>query len=385
MTALPVARRRAVIEVTHPAHALRYLPIAEELERRDVEVLIIGREKDVTRQLLEASTAQFVMIQSRVVRRPRSLSLLYELVTRVVRIRRILRGIKPDVLLTSNPSGAIAAWAARIPAIFDTNDGRAAGAHHVLAATLADVITSPISVGEDLGWRHIAYRSWKSLAWLHPERSRSSGALPQALRHIPAEPYALVRVVAHAASHDRGVAGIDGTLMAEIREIIESGGLGFVVSAETGSSVARTTDFLARSPEIMPHLLERAAFVVTDSASVAEEASMLGTPVYRICTERGRRRYLDQLEERHGLGRNFSLSERQQFLAEVAFAVDNHPALRAAAAEARRVLLASHHDGVDWYADLVCRTMTLGRRRRRERISDLRALGFDERSRSARR
>jgi predicted glycosyltransferase len=374
---------RVLVDVAHPAHALRYAPIADGLQSRGVETLIVGREKDVTRQILEASGLPFVMLPTGRQRERSGTNrgrLVGELVRRVKGLRFVIRDFEPGAVLTSNPSGAIAGRSIGVPAIFDTVDGTAVGAHHSLSEPFADVVTSPVSVGEDLGRKHIAYRSFKSLAWLHPSRFQPSDRELLVAEGMPSGPFCLLRVVAHSASHDRGVAGLSDDMIAAVLERCHARGLEVVISAEVETPVIKTSPLLSTHPEAMSSVLSYASLVATDSASVAEEASMLGVPAYRICTPLGRRSYLDHLEERYGLGRNFMVSESSRFLQEVDSAARDHEALRSAAMSARQVLLEEHHDGVDWYIDLVSRVATFKKRSRSTIVEELRRAGLDERS-----
>ena len=68
-----------------------------------------------------------------------------------------LLDFKPDVIVTRNPAGAQTGRLLGIPAIFDTDDGKAAGIHCWSAAPFAHVITTPDCSDENYGRRHVKY------------------------------------------------------------------------------------------------------------------------------------------------------------------------------------------------------------------------------------
>jgi predicted glycosyltransferase len=163
---------QVLIDVTHPAHVVRYVPIAAESSSPGHDLLFVGREKEVTEQLLAGSRTTYIVVRSAGFQGGRlgQSRLAAELVRRTVSLMSTIRQTKPRVTLSSNLSGGIAGWLMRRPVIFDTVDGTAVGMHHLLAAPFATVITNLASLCEDLGRKNFAYRSFKALAWLHLTR-----------------------------------------------------------------------------------------------------------------------------------------------------------------------------------------------------------------------
>ena len=111
-----------LIDISHPAHVHFFRPLAEALTADGVAVHIFARDKDVTVRLLEASGLPFEVLP---MGRPGAgqISAAAELLRRSWALRRRIRRHKVKVVLTRNPSGAIAAFGTRATSIFDTDDG----------------------------------------------------------------------------------------------------------------------------------------------------------------------------------------------------------------------------------------------------------------------
>lgn len=350
------ARTSVLIDVTHPAHVLRYLPIAEDLVKNDYEVVFAGRDKEVTIELLQASGLPFRIVRAgRMVKRDRSalFGLAAEFTGRVVGLAKLISSAQPRYVLTSNPTGVWAGRLRRRVVIFDTTDGSDVGIHHSLAAPLASVITSPVSVGEDFGPRHIAYRSFKALSWLHPDRrAKLDGEDAKQIDAIR-RPIVLLRIVAHTASHDADIQGLTLAEIEQIQAAVATSGATLIVSAETDHLGVETADILKKRPELLQFIISAASLVIGDSASVIEEAALLGVPALRISTKAGERRYLQELETRYGLVQNFRTEDSEEFIEAVRCVLSNLDLAGRNAAAARDRLLADHHDGVGWYVSLI--------------------------------
>ena len=131
-----------------------------------------------------------------------------ELVSRDLVLARAARQFGADVIVTRNPAGAQAGRLLGIPAIFDTDDGRAAGVHFWSAAPFAHVITTPDCFEEDYGKKHVKYPGYKQTAYLHPNHFTPDRSVLEALALKADERFFLVRFVAMVASHDGGEGGL---------------------------------------------------------------------------------------------------------------------------------------------------------------------------------
>jgi hypothetical protein len=160
--------------------------------------------------------------------------------------------------------------------------------------------------------------------------------------------YAIVRLSALEAHHDRGVQGVSHEFL---RALVD--GVGRRVRLFVSSEKPLTPEFeplrLALPPARIHHALAGAAFFLGDSQTMTAEAAVLGTPAFRINDFVGRISYLRELEE-FGLAFGFRPSEERwalETLEGVLALPDRAPVF----AERRRKLLAAKIDPVPWFVD----------------------------------
>jgi predicted glycosyltransferase len=347
---------RILFDLSHPAHVHQFVPLAHELTGRGHRIRLVGRDKDVTRDLLKSSGLPFEVPDAPAGPRGRVRD-GRELVTRVRALRRIVRAWRPDVLLTRNPSGVLATFGTLTRSVFDTDDGRQAGAHYWLARPIANLITSSVHDPESHGRHHRRYPSFKALAYLHPDRYAPDPAARDRYG-VPEGPLFVLRFSAHDASHDRRVTGISEEMQQQLERLLESHGS--VLLAREGEPTVLLTTGARRTvpPQAFLDLLAQADLCVGDSQSVAIEAALLGVPAIRLSGFTGRNFSLQVLEERYGLVSNFLPGDEPQLLAlVVATLTDLHERRRAARA-ARDRLLDDAVDLTGWYLRLIDRRIT---------------------------
>jgi len=356
---------RILFDVSHPAHVLFFREIAHDLVATGAEVRFAGRDKDATVELLAASGFSFEVVSSPASPRGRWSDAL-ELVRRVHAIRRIVRGWRPDVLLTRNPSGVLATLGASTHSVFDTDDGRAVGLHYWLARPFAGTVTSSVHDPERHGRRHRRYPGLKAHAFLHPDRFRPDSAVLDryGIEHVSrvgeadgtgdkGSPLFVVRFSAHDASHDRHIEGIAPDVREEVlRRLADNGAA--LVSVEGEPTELRRPNLppVEVRADDFHHLLAHASLCVTDSQSVAVEAAILGVPSLRLSSFTGRVWYLDWVEQRFGLMKNLSPGEEPLLLRLLAEALEELPVVRSGAAVAAKELNRVCEDVSRWFVQL---------------------------------
>ena len=339
------------IDVTHPSHAMMYSGIARELTARGHDVVIASRVKDVTVEVLSRLDVEHEVLSTEIGRGRAGQA--FELVGRVRRMVRLIRQHDIDTVLARSPAGCIAAWLCRRPAIFDTDDGRGAGIHHLLAMPFATVVTSPAALGEEYGPRHVRYPSLKSLAYLHPKRFTVEPHIHECLGVSEGERIALLRLSAYGASHDRGRSGIGAPLARRLVDVLSRHAHVIISAEQGGEGELATSPILMERPDLLSSVLSVASLVVTDGASVAEEAAVLGTHAFWISDFVGSRGYLAMLEDRYSAVTSFRPGDEDAACQSVLAALAKPDGLKHQAGVARRAILSDHVDLVEWYANFV--------------------------------
>ncbi len=293
---------RILFDIVHPAHVHFFKHMIRGLEKKGHQTAIIAREKDVTLKLLDLygfdyQTIGFSGSKNR-------FQQLQELVLRDIAILRMALKFKPDVILTRNPAGVQVARLIGATGIFDTDDGLAAGIHFKAAAPFAHVITTPDSLPEDYGSKHIKYPGYKQTAYLHPNHFKPDPAVLDLLGVKPGEVFFIVRFVDMVAIHDVNESGLSIEAKSAIIDKLKHHGKVFISSE--GKLPEKWSDMRFSIP---PHFLHDAmAFakmIVGDSQTMAAEAAVLGTPSLRVSTFSGRLGYLNELESRYGITISF--------------------------------------------------------------------------------
>ena len=340
---------RVLFDISHPAHVHFFKHMVRGLEARGHQTRLVARHKDVTTALLDRLGLPYETVGAS--GRKTLFGQARELVDRDLRLARIARDFRPDVIVTRNPAGAQVGRLLGVPAVFDTDDGRAAGVHFWAAAPFAHVITTPDCTDEDYGRRHVKYPGYKQGAYLHPAHFTPDRGVLAALGVGPEERFFIVRFVAMVASHDVGEGGLPAAVKHGIVARLRACGRVFVSSE--GPLPDELSDLaFPLSPDRMHDAIAFADLMVGDSQTMAAEAAVLGTPSLRVSSWTGRLAYLNELEQRYGL--TFAYLPRQadallghldRWLAE--------PRLRASLAGQHQRLLAEKVDVARWFVDFL--------------------------------
>jgi len=287
---------RFLIEAHHPAHVHFWKFPVRELRRRGHEVLLIGRDRDVMRRLLEVYDwipAEIPPRRSGGNRFP-----FGEMLRRQRVVARAIRRFRPDVAASLMGSYTQSAkWLGVRNVVF--TDSEFQRFNHRIAHPFADEIHTPECFYKDLGRKHRRYRGFHELSFLHRERFRPDPEVVSRYDGLRPGEYVVFRLSAWNTLHDvrqRGMGehAVDLVLRASERHRV-------VVSAEESGMPDALRPFRSPvAPEDFHHVLGHAALVVTEGASTASEAACLGTPcVYVNSTEP--RGYLNMLESDYGL------------------------------------------------------------------------------------
>ena len=340
---------RALFDIVHPAHVHFFKHMLTGLERRGHQTCVVAREKDVTTALLDRLGFSYETVG-----RSGKKSLFGmggELLRRDWALINVARRFKPDVIVTRNPAGAQAGRVLGIPAVFDTDDGKAAGIHFWSAAPFAHVITTPDCTDEDYGHRHVRYPGYKQTAYLHPNHFTPNRDVLSALGVAPGERYFIVRFVAMVASHDLGEGGLPAEAKRALIEKLQARGRVFLSSEDALPPELAPLKF-PLPPDRLHDALAFADLLVGDSQTVAAEAAVLGTPSLRVSSWTGRLAYLTELEHKYGL----TFAYQPERAAELMSHVDRwlaEPSLRASLKPNHQRLLDDKVDVARWFIDFL--------------------------------
>ncbi len=331
---------RILVDILHPAHVHVFRNLIAEARARGSEVLITARDKDVTVELLEEYGLGHSVISTQATG---PMGLTREWAGRTIHLGRVARTFRPDVMIgIMGVSIAPVGRLLRIPSIVFYDTEVATTTNRVVYPLATEVVT-PDCYAAPVRGNHITYPSYHELAYLHPDRFTPDPELVKQLGIDISTPFSVIRFVSGQSSHDRAeLALIDEQKRLLVSRLVDRGSV--LISSETAlpdDLAPYRYDGPARS---IHHLLAFADVVVGNSATMASEAAVLGTPaVYIAVTGRG---YVDDLERRYGLVRHFDPTDFDAAIdATIGFMDDD---AQVSAADARKALLRDKVDLTTW-------------------------------------
>jgi predicted glycosyltransferase len=261
---------RILIDLGHPAHVHFFRQAVAALRADGHEVRLAARDIPIVFDLLTACglAADIVVPKGR-----GALGLVTELVRHTTALLAMTRAWRPDVCTAIGGTFMVAAARLRGARTIVWDDTDTAVVENQLTHRLAHRIMTPDVYPADIGPKQMRYHGLHELAYLHPARFRPK---PKTLEHYglsPEAPYAMVRLCAFEAGHDLAVR----------RAVDVLAGRGEVLLVPEGSvPEALAGRVRPVRPEDFHDLLAFAAFCLTEGATTASEACILGTPALYI-------------------------------------------------------------------------------------------------------
>ncbi len=303
---------KVLVDIGHPAHVHLFKHAIAALESAGHQVLVTASDKDVTTELLREYGISYVSLgkpgRGMVGKGSR-------LAFSAARLLSVAKRFSPDVLVAVSPvRAAPVAWALRRPCLGLDDTEHAVLAHRLYMPFVTKVLT-PECYTRDMGRKQLRYRGYHELAYLHPRYFIPDPAV-LALEGLDAEkPYSVVRFVSWQAAHDVGQGGFSKE--GKIRLVREMAQYGRVLVSGEGALAPEMREYAFKAaPHLMHHFLYFAGVCVSEGATMASEAAVLGTPaIYRNTLSAGT---LKEQQERYGLVFGFNHPAEDQAAMEVA-------------------------------------------------------------------
>lgn len=265
---------KVILEAHHPAHIHFWKYPVLELQKLGHEVLMIGRDRDVMRHLLD----KYDWIDAEIPRRrTRNNRLpLIEMLCRQWAVAKAIRTFKPDVVASLMGSYTQSAKLLGVKNVIFT-DTETQAFNHRIAHPFADEIHTPDCFLLDFGKKHHRYAGLHELAYLEPKLFEVNGSLSSKYGLRNSEPYIVLRMSAWNTFHDRDRSGIGD----EIYRFVDAveGRYRILLSAEENKVPPGLEKYaFSFAPEDFHSLIAGSCFVLTEGASTASEAACLGVP-----------------------------------------------------------------------------------------------------------
>lgn len=290
---------RVLFSLGHPAHYHLFKHAMAELRERGHGVKVTIKTKDVLEQLLQADGWEYDNILPRI-RRNNAVSMAWSQIVRDVRLYKIAREYRPDIMLGTSVEIAHIGRLLGIPSIvLEEDDTPVIPLFAWLAYPFANHILAPTSC--EMGrWEHktLRYDGLHELAYLHPRRFEPDPSVRSLLTGD--SPYSIIRFAQLTAHHDSGIRGLHPSVVSRLIEILSKHGAVYITS-ERPLEPEFEPYRIGIAPEHMHHALYYAMMYIGDSQTMAAEAAVLGTPAIRVNDFVGRLGYLEELEHRFAL------------------------------------------------------------------------------------
>ncbi|MDB2293252.1 DUF354 domain-containing protein [Halorubrum ezzemoulense] len=296
-----------LIGIGHPAHVHFYRNTIEELRSRGYEVGVVTKKRDLAVELLDAYDIEYTVAGNSNIQKDSLLRMALPFLHLEIDVLREVRKNQPAVV-----TGIGNIPLSHASTIFDCQSKIFVDTEHAhlannLTFPFADQIFTPECYQDDLGPKQIRYPGYHELAYLHPNQFDPDPTILNEAGLDEDERFVILRLVDWNAAHDIGDGGFDNVV--DVVESLEQTGVRVFITAEGDVPEAVEHCQLAIEPHRIHHLMYYADLFIGESATMATESAVLGTP--GVFVSSSRRGYTDELEERYDMVFNFSGKERQ--------------------------------------------------------------------------
>jgi len=270
-----------LISSGHPAQIHNFRNLKTDLESRGHAVFWIASDKDISKKLLKSYDINCFLLQ-----KPgkKTLNKIYLLLKNLVVSAYYLHKYKIDIAVSRvSPHIAVAAFLSKKLHVALT-DTESAGLYDNIFGRLASAVMTSKSFKRTLRKDQIRFDGNIELFYLHPQRFTPEPDIYDLLGLKSGDPYVIMRFVSWDAYHDKGLSGFtDANKIKAVREFSRYAKV--FISAEKDLPAALEPYKITIPPEKMHDALAYANLFFGESATMASESAVLGTPAI----------YLDQL------------------------------------------------------------------------------------------
>ena len=288
---------RVLIDIGHPAHVHLFKNFANIFLRKGHVVLFTVRSSECEIELLKAYDFKYFVLGKKHKSLPGK---IVGIIKFDLKLLSVALKYKPDIFLSH---GSI--YAAHVAAMM--------GKPHIsmedsgnmeqirLYRPFTKAILTPDILQEQLGDKQVRYKGYHELCYLHPKYFQPDTDVKKLLGIKDNEKYVIVRFVSWKATHDIGEGGFsDGEKVLLIERL--AGRFRVFITAEGALPGEFEKLRLSIPPQLLHHVLAFAEIVVSEGATIASEAGLLGSPsVYYSSIARS---YLED-QEKYGTVHNF--------------------------------------------------------------------------------
>jgi uncharacterized protein len=297
---------RIIVDIGHPAHVHYFKNMIHILQKKGHQFLVTARDKDMAHYLLHHENIHFY---SRGKGSDSILGKIIYLIKADIWMHKLAKTFKPDLFISFG--SPYATHAAKLTGtfniIFDDTENAIFG--QAFYRPFTRWVYSPKSFIRSFGYHHVKFDSYMELCYLHPNYYKTDSNIKNELGLSKGDKYVILRFVSWNAHHDIGQYGM--SLQSKINAVKSFAKHCQVFISSEGVLPKELEKYrFPLAPERMHFALSEASLFFGESATMASESAVLGTPaIYIDNTGRG---YTTEQQEKYGIVWNFSGSDKDQ-------------------------------------------------------------------------
>jgi len=269
------------IDLNHPAHVHYFKNFVKIMEGNGHEFTITNRDQKIINDLLDAYSIKHIIRNKRPENNNFLASILY-IINSILLIFKATKNRKIDLYIgfASFPCSFLSFIYCKPSIVIDDTEHNKT--NHFLYKHLCSVILTPFYFAKNMGKKQIYFNAYVEQLYLYSKYFNSQ--LQSIYQNsVISEPYILVRFISYSASHDSVVK--NRLTLKEKKDIIRklSQKNKVYISLENDTNDDFFNHFkISIEPEKMHVLIANAALLVTEGATMASEAGILGVKYYYI-------------------------------------------------------------------------------------------------------
>mgnify|MGYP000692206655 CR=1 FL=1 len=288
-----------LLDINHPSNFYFFKDFMLKMIKDGQKLYVAVKQRKYLPDLLEAYGIPYILKNKRA---STLTGKLWILVKEVIQLYLLARKIRPAVLLSfASPYAAITGWLVGKPVItFDDTEHNTL--QHFIFPRFSSLIITPQCFKKSFGKKHLRFEGSKESVYLYkPARELPDNSLKR--DRLPPEGFfILVRFASYQAVHEMDQKSLSRDNKKEIVNHLNR--FGQVLISSEGELPKNLKQYELKTPVHQIHqVLKRARLYFGDSTTMAAEAALLGTPA--ILIEDKGRGYIDELQNKHNLIRNF--------------------------------------------------------------------------------
>ena len=297
---------RIFIDIGHPAHVHYFKNFIKVMKKKGHHFFISSRNKEMAHYLLDMEGIKYVNRGDG--KNSFFGKIIYMIKADIFLLKHAIK-FKPDIFLgfasfyTAHVSSIL-----RKPSVIldDTENGKL---QQLFYRPFANIIFSPTTFKKKFGKKHFKFNSYLELAYLHPQFFTPDFSQLNELDLQKDEKFTVCRFVSWQANHDYGHSGLsDQNKIKAVNEFLKYGKVFISSEAKLPNELKKYQ--IKLPPEKIHHALSYASLLYGESATMASECAVLGTPSIYIDNEG--RGYTDEQDSKYKIVFNFSESNDDQ-------------------------------------------------------------------------